>query len=267
MKNNNKSWYSIIVSVMIIWFLMVVTTWVLNLVLLELKDTKWWLNYMRAYSAAEWAWELALLKIKQEWYAYVDKIDDRVNNRSIVLANDPLDTDSFNNVKDAYISYDFNYKVNEYSWELATAAYDIIPLFHLTYSWEQKVNNITLEVEEWDDDKLTWNLIWENSGISGVWEISSSTIWKWRKPDWSKLEKSVWNFLSENSNNYLILFNTDPDDIINYTLESDDPDEYFVKPRTDIISSAQIWKYRQNLQISLDNTEFLNILRYSIYSK
>jgi len=271
MKNINKWWYSIIVSVMIIWFLMVVTAWVFNLVLLELNDTRWSSNYLKAYSAAEWAWELALLKIKEKWYAYYDSIKDDINNRSIVLSDNPLDKNSFKKSKESYISYDFNYRVNEYDWDLAVAGYDIIPLFYLEdnvwwFAKEYKVDDISLELIDWDNSKLAWNIIWEKRGIAWIWAFNKNSPWEWRDTSWVYFKEKIWEFLSNSKTNYLVLFNIDPDNNISYKLESVDPDKYFTKPRTDIITSAQIWKYRQNLKISLDNTEFLNILRYSIYS-
>jgi len=50
----NTSWYSIILSVLMIGFLMIVTTGVFNLVLRELKDNKWEQNYLEASQAAIW---------------------------------------------------------------------------------------------------------------------------------------------------------------------------------------------------------------------
>lgn len=262
----NKSWYSVIVSVMIIWFLMVLTAWVFNLVLIELKDTRWESNYLKAYAAAEWAWELALLKIKEKWYAYVDKIDDSINNRSIVLAENPLDTWEFNKVKDTYLSYDFDYTVNNFSWDIPPAWYDIIPLFALYDSGEQKVNDVNLSILTWDSTKLAWNIIWESRGIAWVWNFNGETIWEWRLSNGNYFSQKVTEFLRASSWNYLILFNIDSSNNISYTLDSVNSSEYFTKPRTHILTSAQILSYRQNLKIWLDNTEFLNILRYSLYS-
>ena len=242
MKKYNKSWYSVIVSVMIIWFLIVLTAGIFNLVLLELKDTRWESNYLKAFAAAEWAWELALLKIKQEWYAYKDSIEETINNRSIVLATNPINTSSFNKAKDMYISYDFNYTVNSYDWDLAPAWYDIIPLFYTDDAWEHKSRNIRLSLVSWDPAKLTWNIIWENNGISGVGNFSSSTAWEWRLRTWAYSASSVGNFLDSSSMNYLVLFNIDPDNHITYILDSNNPWEFFTKPRTDIITSAQISK-------------------------
>lgn len=266
MNNINKKWYSIIVSVMIIWFLMLITVWVFNLVLIELKDTKGGSNYLKAFAATEWAGELALLKIKKEWYAYVDKIEDDINNRSIVLAEDPLNTWNFNKAKDIYLSYDFDYTVNNFDGDIAPAWYDILPLFALYDDGEHKVNDIKLSILSWDNSKLAWNIIWETSGISWVWDFDGDSVWEWRSSNWSYFSQNVSNFLQNSSWNYLILFNIDPNNNISYNIKSNDTSEYFTKPRTDIITSAYIWWYRQNLNIKLDNTEFLNILKYSIYS-
>lgn len=262
----NNSWYSVIVSVMIIWFLLVVTAGIFNLVLIELKDTRWESNYLKSFAAAEWAWELALLKIKEKWYAYVDKIDDDINNRSIVLAENPLDIWGFHRARDIYLSYDFDYTVNSFDWDIPPAWYDIIPLFALHDSGEEKVADLRLSVLSWENSKLAWNIVWADKGISKVWAFNGEVVWEWRLANWNYYSQKVSEFLQSSSWNYLILFNLDPNNNITYSLESINPSEYFTKPRTEIMTSAQIWSYRQNLKIGLDNTEFLNILRYSLYS-
>jgi hypothetical protein len=71
----------------------------------------------------------------------------------------------------------------------------------------------------------------------------------------------VSDFLN-NSENYLILFNSGNFDI-EFTLNSSDN---FSKPKTQIISSAQVGEYRHNLQTDYDNTKFLNMLKYSVFS-
>jgi len=47
---------------------------------------------------------------------------------------------------------------------------------------------------------------------------------------------------------------------------SNNADEFLTKPKTNIISSWEIGSYKQNLETKMNNTEFLNILKYSIYS-
>ena len=73
---NKNSAYTILVSLMIIGFLIVVTTWILNLVLRESRDNKWQWQYLQSYGWAEAAMELALLKIKQNGYWVYDKKTD-----------------------------------------------------------------------------------------------------------------------------------------------------------------------------------------------
>ena len=73
-------------------------------------------------------------------------------------------------------------------------------------------------------------------------------------------------FLSSSDSNYFVLFNSWNSGVIKYTVKSTNPLEFFSKPRTTIITSAQVWNYKQNLSVDFDNTDFLNILKYSIYS-
>ena len=264
-KSNNKSWYSILISLMVIGFLMVVTSWVFKMVLLEMWDNKWVSNYLKSYNAAEGVWEFALLQIKEKWYAYFDKIEANLNNRSIILASDPEDTSVYNRNKDVLVSFDYNYRVNSYEWELVKVWYDIIPLFYVDDDWEKKVLKLILSNLIWDSSKFTWNIIWKDSWISWVWIFDSDSIWKWRDSNSLYIEKRVDSFLSSSDTNYLILLNLDPNNSIKYKLIAENSWEFFTKPRTELTASAEIWWYKQNLNILVDNTEFLNILKYSIY--
>lgn len=80
--------------------------------------------------------------------------------------------------------------------------------------------------------------------------------------------ESIESFLASDtrSTNYLILFNPDASTDIDYRLYTDSDSEFFTKPRTEIISSAQVGKYKQNFRTVVDNTEYLNVLKYSIFS-
>jgi hypothetical protein len=113
---------------------------------------------------------------------------------------------------------------------------------------------------------LVWNLIaWEE----WIWWDGSDSInrsnWKWKKIiTWGEsrfIESSVDDFLPKN-NAYLILFNSWNSDII-FTLKSL---EKFSKPKTNILSSAQVWNYKHNLETEFDNTKFLNMLKYAVFS-
>lgn len=262
----NYSWYTIIISLLIIWLLLVFSTWVLNMILTEMKDDKAMWDYIKAYAWAESAQELALLKIKEKWYAYYDKIVHDVNNRSILLSNNPLDISKFNKSKDVFISYDIWSTVSEYNGTLQPLWYDIIPLFYTNESWEQKINSIELTKSFWVENNLVWNIIWDNSGISWKW---LNTLWIKKTLESNQLKYSkeeINDFLSHSDSNYLVLLNSGNTGLIKYKIVSNLNWEYFSKPRTSIISSGEIGAYKQNLETILDNTKFLNRQKYVIYS-
>jgi len=260
----NKKWYAVLVSILIIGFLMVLVVWVFNLVIREMQDTKWSFDYMQAYAWAEGAWELALLKIKQNGYSYYEKVDDNVNDYSIILWKYPLDKAKFSKARDPLISYDINSKAKEYNWDLQVASFDIFPLFYVDKSWNHKTDNLKLEINSWNENNLTWNIVSSSGGISWVWEFNNNTSWKWRDPSsFEYIKTKIWDFLKNHDNNYLILMNIDPSSEIKYKLTSS---KYFSLPRNHILTTWRFWKYKQNLDIFLDNTEFLWRSRYSIYS-
>ncbi len=265
---NNNSGYSIVISLLMVGFLIVVTSWVFNLVLWELNDNRWRENYLKAFAAAEWAQELALLQIKEKGYGYY--WTEAVKDDDPILAEDPT---NLRPAKDPKISYNLNSKTNSYGESLSPLWYAIVPLFILddaepsapSFTDPDNPSSALSLLLEAPWTTLIWNLLWEDGWMSWVWGFSQITTSTLSTSSSVTPDYSIENFINTRGNklNYLILFNSDPDNSVNYTLTSN---REFTKPETTIISSASVWKYKQNLSTTLDNTEFLNILRYSIYS-
>jgi hypothetical protein len=254
-QNSSNSGYSIIIAVLMIGFLLVLTTSTLTLVLQEMQDWKGNQDYMKAYSAAEGWLELALLKIKSNWYWYYGEL-----NNSKILGSE---------AKDPKVSYWFDSKVESYSGTITWFQSDIVPLFWTDDAWiMHSTDSIILSTPS---DTLIWNIVGENSWISWTWAITSTkTVWKKEiktingNTDFTFTEsQSVQDFVASNPESYLIVYNPNNSEI-SYTLDSGS--EAITKPRAVIISSAKVWKYTQNLDTIIDNTEFLGILKYSIYS-
>jgi hypothetical protein len=257
----NKSWYSVIISLLLVSFIIVLTWWVFRLVMNEMKDNKIMWDYFKAYAWAETAQELALLWIKQVWYWYDEEVKPNKEAKSVILAEDV----SFNPNRDVLVSYYNNGKVNSYSWVLLPLSYDIIPLFYIDNEWEKKVNEISMSISKWVPSELSWNVIWRDGWVSWV---GYNLVWAEKSIGSSWFEYanvSVRDFLSRSTTNYLVLFNSWRTDI-EYTLKAENLEEFFTKPRLEIFSSWEVWEYKQNLKTLVDNTELLNILKYSIYS-
>jgi len=253
---NKNSWYSILIVLMIIGFLLVLTSWVLNLVLRELKDNNASWNYLKAFAWAEWAMELALLQIKEKWYWYYKKIEN-----SKILQDDK------NDKKEIFISYDLNSRAKSYSWTLKPFKQAVIPLFYTDDTKAYKIDNLKLIVTNSYPNKdnmaynivsLNWDWIWWKG------EIKSNILLKWKNFEWKYMEKKLNDFLKKYDYNYLIIINLDSNKTLNFKISSS---KYFTKPISNIFSSAKIMNYKQNLETILDNTEFLSILKYSLYSK
>ena len=253
-------------------FLIVVTSWVFNLVLWELNDNRGRENYLKAFAAAEWAQELALLQIKENGYGYY-------GDNAVVTESDPwsdifVDPSDIRPATDPKISYDLDSKTSSHSGALAPLQYAIVPLFVLDDSTPNSRPNfinpnnpsepLVFRLED-ASDKLIWNMLSENAGMWGVGNFTEGTPSELSTTSGIQSGYLIDTFLNSRTNklNYLILFNSDPVNDIRYNLISN---REFTKPETTIISSAQVWKYQQNLSTTLDNTKFLNILRYSIYS-
>lgn len=260
----NKKAYSVIIAMLLIGFLLVLTVTVLNLVLKELNDNKAMGNSLKAFAAAETGKELALLKIKDNWYGIDGKVELWTS-----LSKDILnDTASFNPNTDAMIWYDIWLKPDfqtgkyQYSEQIAWQWYSIIPLFYEDQWVFQNTENITLV----SNNNVVWNLISGNSGLAGLWNIVATTSWEGKKLSGTTLVKenqTVESFLITNNNVYLILHNTS-NSSVTYTLSSSD---VFSKPTTQIISHGQVGRYKHNISTKYDNTEFLNMLKYAIFSE
>lgn len=264
LNKKNSWWYTIILATLIIGFLLIFVWGILNLVIKELKDNRWETDYIKAYAAAEWAQELALLKIKEKWYWYYEKVEaKKSDSNAVILASD---INNFNKAKDVLISYDLWSKTKTFSWTLKTAWDELFPLFVIKADWTlDEIDKLNLKIIFWTSSNLWWTITSSDwNWIWWRWEFDFNTIWKWRDKNANFVNESIWDFLTDNSWSYLMLFSIDPNNEIKYELTSN---KYFTKPRIDIISSAEIWGYKQNLKTTLDNTKFLNILKYSIFSK
>ena len=132
-----------------------------------------------------------------------------------------------------------------------------------------KVISIDLTILSWD---VAWNIIGKEKWISWIWSISwVSTTWLLKTVDSSSRtfnqidDVEVNTFLQGSDWNYLVLLNIWNINL-KYNLKANNSWEFFTRPETTIISSAQVWNYKQNLSTELDNTDFLDMLKYSIYS-
>ena len=264
MLNSNKSWYSIIITIFVIGFLLTLTSSILKLVIVESNDNKWVYNYIKSYYATSWAWELVMLKIKENWYWYYEKIDlDSWNPISNILNKDSQKD------KNPIIAYDINSKVSNYAWELAPLSYDVIPLFYTDSTSSGVVLDMSL-TSTWDLNDLSWNIITSNWWLSWSWWFNWTTDWFLKQLDsfwdFTISNNTINSFLETNKNNfnYLVLFNSSENNPISYKLNWEWG--FFTKPRTDIIVSSKLGDYKQNISIKYDNTDYLGILKYSIYN-
>lgn len=268
-KLSNKKWYTVMISLLLIWFLLTLTIGVFWLVLKEMKSIKVTWDYIKAYAWAESSQELALLEIKNKSFALSKKIENDLNEQSILLSSDYLDTSKYKAQKDVLISYFIDSKVEAYNWTIEWLDYHILPLFYVDDNWvDHKITALNFNINTSPKENLVWNILSNKTGISWIWEIWSSYS-KTVKTD-GEFEVSTTNantFLSNpnNNNNFLILFNSSSNPI-NYFIKTTQEDEYFVKPIVDIISTWEVWNYRQNLKTTINIAEYLSFLKYSIYS-
>lgn len=262
----NTSWYSILVAIFIIWFLLVLTAWVFRLVLNELQDNRGRSDYIKAQYAAE-AWiELALLKIKEYGYGVIDEIPLDINERAIALTFNPLDKNKYRGSKEALMGLFIDTKTISYTGVLEPGSHSIIPLFYVDANGVQHdTTKITLKK---DSINPVWNIVGNQYGLSWEWEFTPSSLGNYKFVNangFSFDKKSVQSFLENSTSNYLILFNPDPNSNIVYNVTWEN-NNFFSRPIWEIYASGKVGSYKQNIKVTLDNTAFLNILKYSLFS-
>jgi len=254
-KQNNKA-FSIIVAIFMVGFLIILTTWILSLVIREMKDNKGSENYQKAYAWAEWAMELWLLKIKQNSYSYDQDLEKTSSWAETLSFNN-----TFNKNKDPKITYTMDIKTdNIIKWVIWTGSEStvIIPLFWQDESANWRAKEIELkniETLAWTDasNNIIWNIIWKSWWNSWTWTFN-------------KIKNKSFLDNNDNKKSYLVLFNTNSTEKIQYDLVTKIW-EYFSNPNWNITSSATVGKYKQNISTNIDNTKFLKMLKYSLYNK
>lgn len=259
----NNSWYSVILAILMVWFMLVLTSWVFLLVLSENKDTKSMEYYLKSFAWAEGSIEVALLKAKKYNYSYSEELTKLMPISKVLFR----EGESYNYNKDVFITYNLDSTASEInSKNLESWKFDIIPLFYYDINWSyKKVKNIKLE---WVNSEIVWNIVWENSWITWLGNFTNVSEWNYKTISWNDISYSkskIWDFLNNSDKNYLILHNTSWD-TVNYNLISLNSWEYITKEASYIVWSWEVWWYKQNLRVKINNSEYLNLLKYSIFS-
>ncbi|EKE26321.1 MAG: hypothetical protein ACD_4C00337G0009 [uncultured bacterium (gcode 4)] len=281
---NNKSWFSVIIAMLITAFLIVLSSGILFIVLQETKNSRIVYNTISSYAWAEWALEYALLKAKNHKEGFSDSIKESDNESKLIIAG----SGNVRYAKDALINYEMNTSWKKYSWEIWSGAYEIIPLFFDSWTLMQvnsknpnEGNSLLKKATEFKFSSswsLIWNIIWNNSDWETFWivwswsNINESWIWELKETyynsdtnAWDFKIENVWigDFLEDYDTNYLILFNYSANPI-KYSIESND---WFSFPQISIIGTARIGDYKQNINFSQNKSEIFELLKYSFFNK
>lgn len=257
-------------SVIMIYFVFVTVLGVFLLVILENNDTRGMIYSLKAQYGAEGALELALLRAKRYsfWQNY-EVSPHKDNEFSRVLFRSPLEKTTYHAYKDILIGYSINATASGISSKTISAwNFDIIPLFSFdAWGTKKKVTQFVLNLFS---PSIVWNVLCENNGISGTWNVQNAhTKWNLRLLDErgsvSFLQKNVWDFLRENESCYLILHNVSLSDG-RYSINLPVSWEFLTKHENVIIATAKVGEYKQNIEFRLQVSQYLLPLRYSVFS-
>lgn len=241
---------------MVSGFMLVLTTWILKLVISEANDTGWYNNFLRAYYGAESWIELWLLAYNDSTFNEymvnpshdISEIIETNSNLWLPLTYEVNAFSSF--VEDATIS-PWNYHLIKLYWP----------------DWEIREIEY-LNSDGWEN--LKWNILAETKWMYWKWNIDDGSTHRWVVKflwSWEDLEfeaPEVNSFLTNNDNKVLILFNTSENSDITYSLST--WANKFQTWEAYIKWSAKSQEYKQNLRVKIDTAEWINFLKYSIYS-
>lgn len=258
----NKKWYSILLSITMVWFMMLLVSWVFLLVLKESKDTKRMEFYLKSFAWAEWSVEMALLKSKKFDYSLSETLNKKSHLWKTLCVN-------WENCwpKDVSISYDIDSTSKEISKkELEWFTFFILPLFYYDENWNlQNTSNFSLSGLNQD---VTWNIIGEENGISWLGNISDTTKGNFKTFEGGKVsfeELTIQKYLQNNiGKNYLILHNTGKNTLY-FSMNVKTSWDFFTKDITSIIGTGEIGWFKQNLRVNINSWEYLSILKYAIF--
>lgn len=259
MKTYNTHAYSTIISLLLVGFLLVMTTGIFRLVLKEMSDNTGIWNHIQAIAAAESGQELALKNIKDHWFGFSDTISHDIQPETLLLSKEGTTPDNFRKKKDVFFSTLYRSQSKKYQGEVAGYGQQVIPLFYKDKKETYKVEGILdLVTVSWDSQSLVWNVLWDNSGISGIGDFTKTTLGSQKNISQTFSRVSIEDFMTTGNEKYLVLYNTSSTSI-GYSLTAT---ENFTMPEIEIITSWEIGWYKQNVSTKIKNNEFL----YSIFS-
>jgi hypothetical protein len=271
----NKKASIVVLSLILVGFLLIISTWVMRIILTESNDSIWMKNSLKAFYWAESSLELALLKLKIKWFWFNSKLREEEKWESSILV---LSWSNFNKKREVLLSYEIDSITNFETWSLESWESDIYQLFYLTWTndfeensiIEQKTSWIKLNITEWEEKNVSWSIISRSSWLNWTWSINNSSIWFWKKLNNQKLNffsTGVTDFLNNNSWSYLIIQNFNTTEKIKYSLEWIGSQKKFTWKFTTIKASWKIGKYKQNIEMKINNSKYLNIIKYVLLSK
>ena len=270
---NNKKASLVLLALLLVWFLLVLSVGILKVILTDSKDTYSMKNSLKAFYWAESWLELWLLRLKLKWfwYEYLLKNWERESN---ILWNK------------VFLDYKINSKNKKASWTIESWGSVIYPLFYKTGSQDftkdstiKDTENIklTFTFTDWTGSLITWWLIWTPKTWTKIkwlnwtwswWIINWNTEWITKYLNNSKklvfTGSTISNFLETHTWSYLQIWNLNTW-AITYELKWDWSQKNFTGKYTIITSSARVWKNKQSIKFKINNSEYLNIFRFTLY--
>ena len=287
--------FSTLLSIFVIWFLLIISTGVLNMYMTEMKINRSLYNGITTYAWAEWSLEYALLKSKNHRDGFWDAVSDIEPDSNLLSGY----TRRINGLR---LNYTFQNHSNNFSGTIQAGEHLIFPLFIGTgtvLGWSSIHPNKTDLIAAVKKQltltmgwPLGWNIIMiqqsngETIGITGTGNISIhyptldqtgvireyieesiQDIW-WDVLDTQEyfIHSNTWvaNFLNrwDLTEPYLLIFN--PGNVwYSVELQTDSP---FALPMNSIVASSHIGTTaKQTIEFSEDKSKYYESLKYGLF--
>jgi len=278
----NQSGFSTIIAILMTAFLTILSASILNLFVVENNMNHFLSDGISAYMGAEWALEYSLLKSTNHREGFSDVIS-RVDIESELLNNNTSPS------KKTIITSALEASWKSFTGTITPGGFEIIPLFYdkgITIDNTVKnPNKNTSDLQKTNtflvtqDGDISWNIIGNDSvgktfGIAWTGGMSGSfgTIWAAitegfeKHMDGNEMKagiRTIENFLSSYTNNYLILSNISNNSIA-YNISSTDS---FSLPTRSIRSSSTVGKSKQNIDFFENRSRLFDMIKYSVFSQ
>lgn len=192
---SSRSWFSVLVALGTTGFLLILAIWLANIFISEMKINRMVYDGIMAYTAGEWAFEYAKLKIKNHRDGFSDALTPKDIDANLLDGSLPRS-------KGVLMTYEMTAQSKDSTFSLAPGEYLILPLFVgddalLVPGWSSKrpttsdhITSVTEINVDGIDERHSWTLLGTASQNQSIWLTGKGNI-NFGSSKWTIRNKSI----------------------------------------------------------------------------